>query len=223
LRFGDVLEGFISTAPNIDKPLDTGININNPFKIDVQLPTYCVVMDPCCHIGDETILLSPLIHLPDQFWDSSYITEDVTRINIEGVHEKGFRHPEQWNKLTNEEKINAMNAEPKYGLNNYFIYVANEAFEPYFVTKKLQYKENLDPSTGLTNFQRIAKPLLLSVRHYALDFKKIYRVNCSGIHNKSIEKEILASKKLQLTIETRNVLRRKMGHYFGDIPKEDKI
>lgn len=70
---------------------------------------------------------------------------------------------------------------------------------------------------------RVAKPLLLSINHYAIDFKKIYRVHCGGINENTIEKEVLECKKLELSVETRNNLRHKMAHYFGDVPKEDQV
>ncbi len=223
LRLGDVLVGFISAAPKIVKPLDPNVNMNDPFAIDVHLPAYCAVMENCCHIGEESILLAPLIQIPSQFLDSPYIVEDFTRINREGKHDKGFMHPEQWNELSDEKKQEALNKEPKYGLDNYFIYVGNAYLQPYFVDKKFQYKEETDPNTLYPKFVRISKPLQLRIEHYVVDFKKIYRVNCEGIHKKTIQNEILSSKRLQLSIEARNSLRLKMAHYFGDIPEEDRV
>ena len=223
LRLGDVLVGFISATPKIAKPLDPKININDPFEIDVHLPAYCIVMENCCHIGEESILLAPLIQIPSQFLDSQYIIEDFTRINVIGKHDKGFMHPEQWNSLTDEQKQEALNKEPKYGLDNYFVYVGNEHMHSYFVRKKIQYRERTDTDSRYPRFERISKPLLLKIEHYIVDFKKIYRVNCEGIHKKTIENTILSSKRLQLSAETRNSLRLKMAHFFGDIPQEDRI
>lgn len=165
MRFGDVLVGFISTAPNIAKPLYPQPNVNDPFSIDVYLPRYCAIMDPCCQIGKKTILLTPLIPIPDQFWDSPYIIEDVSRINREGTHEKGFMHPEQWNKLSEEEKISALNSSPRYGLNNYFVYIGNEYLERYFVSKKNQYREVKD---SVTNYPKFESCKAIIVKHKSL-------------------------------------------------------
>ena len=78
LRFGDVLEGYLSINATIE---DTFLDKQkNPFIIDVQQP-YCVVLDPCCSIGRGTISLTPLIRVPHHWWDNPYLLKDMLIIN----------------------------------------------------------------------------------------------------------------------------------------------
>ena len=85
LRFGDVLKGYTLAASNIEEP-----NLNVNFTVDINLPPYCVVLSPCCSIGERTISLSPLIELRGSFFDNPYLNEDVTRIMDTTVIEKGY-------------------------------------------------------------------------------------------------------------------------------------
>jgi hypothetical protein len=222
LRFGDVLKGYLSTAPNFVKPF--GEKAREPYRIDVSIPDFSIVVDPCCDIGGGTLSLTPLIHVKATLWDTPSLLKDITRINRKAMP-KDLMHPEQWNKWQDSEKIAAMNAIPDYGHKTYFAYEANNLFNEYTVTRPTRYEEVVDPITKLPKYKRLQRQKTFITRYYMINFKNIYHVNCEKVFDqgKAIDQSILDSIALQLSIETRNELRDKMAAYFGERPDEDIV
>ena len=63
------------------------------------------------------------------------------------------------------------------------------------------------------------------VGHYAIDFRRMFRVSCRGIkHPQELNDETMSSAKLlELSIEARAELRHKLGFYFNKPAREDEI
>lgn len=79
LRFGDVLEGYVSVTPKINNPFFNKGDYN--YHIDIALPSFSVVLSPCCSIGEQKISLTPLIEIRKTFFSNPYFAQDLTRIN----------------------------------------------------------------------------------------------------------------------------------------------
>jgi len=221
LRLGDVLQGYFSTTPDIKNPI-VGSSIND-YKIDVNLPEFCAVLDNCCHIGDRTILLSPLISITAHFWDPPFLANDILQINSKG-NPKDMTHPREWNeKLTDKMKREYINSDPVYGYKRYFIYNDLPEFSPYIVKQDYFYTEGINEETNLPMWEQTTKHIEFETKRYMVDFKKSFRVNCNDLNKSSLKPNILDSKIAQLTIETRNQLREKLGFFFGEVPSEDQI
>jgi uncharacterized Zn-finger protein len=114
LRFGDVVKGYLSAIPNLSKPFGHA-------SIEIQIPQFSVVLDPCCEIGSGMISLSPLEEVSPQFLDIAYLAKDMTLLNCKGMA-KDFFHPSVWNKLSDKKKTDALVAAPDYGHKSFFIY-----------------------------------------------------------------------------------------------------
>ncbi len=220
LRFGDVLKGFLSTIPSLAKPLD--VQTKDTYRIDVCVPDFSAVIDPCCEIGGGTLSLTPLIHAKATIWDTPNLLRDMTRINRKAMP-KDVMHPRQWNDLPDERKRAIMNVSPDYGHRTYFIYESDARLDEYTVERPAKYEEVTDPVSNLPKYNEISGKHTFKTRCYMIDFKKIYHVSCSKIfdQDKPLDKSILDSRVLQLSKETRNELREKMGDYFGRPPEED--
>jgi len=222
LRFGDVLEGYLSTIPKINEPFIE--NSNQPYQIDVSLPNFCVVMDPCCHIGGGSISLTPLIQIKSHWWDNPYLAKDMTKVN-RVMKPKQVMHPQQWNDLSSEEKQELINAEPQHNLLNFFVYEGHDAFPPYTVKRELRYQETIDATSQLPIFEIVTEKLEFQISCYMIDFKNIYHISCEKISKpeRTLDEKVSRSKKLQLSITTRNELRDKLSFYYGNPPDEDKV
>lgn len=198
LRFGDVLQGYPSTTPIIEEPMLKESVAR--YNIDVDLPKFTVVMDPCCEIRNRTISLTPLIQVSRAFFDNPYFAEDLTRINRRMDPQQAVS-PLIWDKLALEEKQKRLEVGRTYALLNLFIYEKHELFPKYILRRK--DKEDIE-----TNY-------------YMIDFRNTYKLCCDKII--SPENSPLESKILQLSIETRSELREKLVNYYANIPPEDKI
>lgn len=221
LRFGDVLEGYLSTIPKINQPFVE--NSNQPYQIDVTLPNFCVVMDPCCNIGGWSISLTPLTQVRSHWWDNPYLAKDMTKINRE-MNPKQVMHPIQWNRLSLKEKLEMITAEPQHNQLNFFVYEEHNAFPSYTVKRESRYEEKVDATNNLPIFKQIKKDVEFQTTYYMIDFKSIYHVECEKISkpDKELDEKVSRSKILQLSIKTRNELRDKMAFYFGNPPDEDR-
>lgn len=198
LRFGDVLQGYPSTTPIIEEPMLKESSAR--YNINVDLPKFTVVMDPCCEIRNKTISLTPLIQVSRAFFDNPYFAEDLTRINRKMEPQQAVS-PTIWEKLPLEEKQKRLEVGRTYALLNLFIYEKHELFPKYILRRK--DKEDIE-----TNY-------------YMIDFRNTYKLCCDKII--SPENSPLESKILQLSIETRSELREKLINYYANIPPEDKI
>jgi len=193
LRFGDVLRGYILAVPNIEEP-----KLNIDFKIEVKMPDFCVVLSPCCSIGDKIISLSPLIPVLSDFFDNPYFKDDLTRINREMLPQQSVS-PHVWECLPSEEKEKRLSVGKTFAFVALFIYGENKLFPEYIIRTDRNFK----------------------TRFYMIDFRNTYRLNCRKIVN---AKDFpLESKYLQLSIDTRSELRYKIAKYYSRVPKEDKV
>lgn len=194
LRFGDVLKGYTLAASNIEEP-----NLSKNYIVDINLPSYCVVLSPCCSIGEKTISLSPLIELRGSFFDNPYLYEDITRINLKMQAEQSVS-PKIWDNLPYEEKQKRLYVGYAYGFVDFFVYEKNDLFSRYTVNRK---DENVE-----TNY-------------YMIDFRNIYKLSCEKIITP--KDAPLESKCLQLSIQARSDLRAKIADYYARVPKEDEV
>ena len=215
LRFGDVVKGYISAIPKLIKPFGQA-------NIEIQVPQFSVVLDPCCEIGKGMVLLSPLEEISPELFDIPYLSKDMTLLNDKGKA-KDFFHPLVWNKLSNEKKTEALNASADYGHKHLFVYEGNPLFPNYTVTRDVTYTEVIDPNTQLPKYDTVKQTKQFNNRDRMISFKRIFRVNCNLIvtPSQSTDKDILGSIILQLSKETRQLLRQKMADYFARIPQED--
>jgi hypothetical protein len=197
LRFGDVLRGFLSTTPVIKEPALT--SSFKKYLIDVNLPEFSVVIDPCSQIGKQAISLTPLSRITSTFFDNPYLAEDLTRLNRIMLPEKSMP-PHEWTKLSPEEKLERKTVGDTYAFVSRFIYDKHDSLPQYSLKKGTSEIE-----TG----------------YYMIDFRNIHRLNCDAII--SAEKAPLESKVLELSIETRRELRDKITSYYAYVPKEDQI
>jgi hypothetical protein len=197
LRFGDVVRGYVLSAPQIDSP-----NTSPPvrYRVEVHNPKFAVIMSPCCSIGDHTLAISPLIEVLPLFFRNPYFANDLTNINRHMSRENAVS-PGKWAKLSMEEKQQRMAAGDAYALLDYFIY-APHGFLPTYTVKD---KDEEGREVG----------------HYMIDFRRICRIECNKIEKS--EQAPLGTKVLQISIETRGELRDKLAYYFGRTPEEDKL
>ena len=194
LRFGDVLQGYIVAAANIDEP-----NSNNNYKIDINLPTYCIIISPCCSIGNKMISLSPLIELNGAFLKNPYFAEDLTRINRKMEPQQAVA-PKVWENFPEQEKEKRLKEGYAYAFLEFFVYDKNELFPNYTVHRK---EENIE-----TNY-------------YMIDFRNTFKISCEKIITP--KDAPLESKLLQLSIQSRSELRAKLANYYGKVPEEDML
>jgi len=197
LRFGDVLQGYPSTTPIIEEPILKESAAR--YNIDVDLPMFTVVMDPCCEIRNKTISLTPLIQVSRPFFDNPYFTDDLTRINRE-MEPRQAVSPLIWEKLTSEEKQKRLEVGRTYALLNLFVYEKHDLLPKYILRRR--GKEEIE-----TNY-------------YMVDLNT-YKLCCDKIITP--ENSPLESKILQLSIETRDELRKKLINYYANVPPKDKI
>lgn len=195
LRFGDVLKGYVLAASSIEEPI-----LNKDYKIDINLPALCIVLSPCCSIGERTISLSPLIELRGNFFDNPYIAEDLTRINRKMEPQQSVS-PQVWEeRFSPEEKQRRLEVGYAYASVELFVYEKNNLFPKYIIHRR---QGNIE-----TNY-------------YMIDFRNSYKVSCEKIITP--ENAPLESKVLQLSIKTRSELRQKIADYYARIPKEDLV
>jgi len=196
-RFGDVIKGFISATPNVSNP---PINSDNTdYSIDISI-SYCAIVSPCCSIKDKVISLSPLLHVNKDIFKNPYFKEDLTRINRIVPPEKSVS-PIAFKKMPPEKKEEILSKDHSYTFVNLFIYKEHDLFPEY----PIRLKDADDFNT----------------RYYVIDFRNTFRVNCSKIQNPTNVPPGL--KCLQLTIDTRKVLRDKIAYYYGRTPAEDIV
>lgn len=195
LRFGDVLKGFVITTPSISDPVEL-----KQYFVEINHPNYCVILSPCCSIGDKVISLSPLIQIRNSFLTNPFFEEDLTRINRK-MEAQDAVSPAVWKSFTEEEKQKRLNEGKAYASSELFIYEQNLLYNKY----ELNLKGKGKIGTG----------------YYMIDFRNTHKVNCEKIITNS--KSPLELKCLQLSIEARNELRDKLTHYYGRVPEEDKL
>jgi len=194
LRFGDVVRGYVLSAPRIDSP-----SISPPvrYHVEVHNPPFAVVMSPCCSIGDHTLAISPLIEVLPGFFKNPYFVEDLSNINRRMPPAKAVG-PDVWGHLSPDERQRRLSDGDAYALVEYFIYAPHDHLPKYTVNRK-------------------GGPI--QTGYYLLDFRRIHRIECDKVAN--AKQAPLEPKLLQISIETRGELRDKLAWYFGRRPKED--
>ncbi|KPL02031.1 MAG: hypothetical protein AMJ73_09365 [candidate division Zixibacteria bacterium SM1_73] len=194
LRFGDVVRGFVLASPNLEGPAS-----HDNYRIDVSLPSFCVVLSPCCSIGGKLISLSPLIEVRGSFFDNPFFEEDLTRINRKMEPQQAVA-PHVWRGFSSEEKQKRLDEGYAYAFLEVFIYEKHDLLPKYRIHRK---RRNLE-----TNY-------------YMIDFRNTCKLNCEKIVTP--KNAPLESNCLQLTTEARSELRDKIAYYYGRIPEEDEI
>jgi len=196
LRFGDVVRGYVLSAPQIDSP---GTSPPVRYRVEVHSPMFAVIMSPCCSIGEHTLAISPLDEVPPQFFRNPYFANDLTNINRPMSAEKAV-WPDKWATFSSEEKQERMAEGDAYALVEHFVYAPHDLLPTYPVKGPGGPRE-----TG----------------YYTVDFRRICRIECNKIVKP--DQAPLETKVLQISIETRGELRDKLAWYFGRTPKEDML
>jgi len=197
LRFGDVLRGYFSTTPVIEEPA-----LKEPIKrynIDVDLPVFSVVMDPCCQIGHKTISLTPLIQIRPSFFGNPYLAEDLTRINRKMDPQQAVP-PHAWAKMSSEEKRKRLEVGREYAFVSLFVYEKHGLLPEYTIHRKGKDIE---------------------INYYMINFRDTHKLCCDKIITPT--EAPLESKVLELSLQTRSELREKVASYYASVPPEDKV
>jgi hypothetical protein len=192
-RLGDVITGFQSVVPQIDRPATP-----SGWTITVERPDYMVVLTPCCSIEDQSIALAPLGQIRPSFLSNEYFVQDLTNINRKMSPEKSVARAVWENKLPEDRKQKMMASGDCYAMIECFVYAPHDLLKTYTLN---------------------IKPGPREVAHYLVDFKSIFRVQCQQIGRGVCAPR--GTKILQLTKETRRELREKLSFYFGRLPEED--
>lgn len=204
LRFGDVIKGFVFTAPQVNEPI---LNLDDEpnYSIGITIPRFSVVLTPCCSIENKTISLSPLVKLNIKFFDNPYYSEDFTRINKPVPPELALP-PVGWENLDKAEKQRRMDAGEKYQLHQFFVYAPSDGVLPEYP---------LSSSKGQYRFK---------TGYYMVDFADIHRVNCDKINRRGEGSPAPPNVKyLQLSVYARKELRDKLLAYYARTPAEDEL
>lgn len=193
LRLGDVVKGYVLPSTKIKEPFLSFENrVYHNYEINIEVPSYSVVLTPCCAIGDHMVCLTPLIRLRANFLKNSYFIEDFTRINRMMEPEK-MLSPEDWKKQSDEEQQRASAKGKSYTLLELFVYAQSDIFTPYELRGQ-------------------------STKFYMIDFRNVQTLRCDLIQNREKitqdEKSILDSRCLQLSERAREELREKLSFYY---------
>lgn len=197
LRFGDVISGFVSSIPRMNEP---AINHKHTdYQLELSMPEFCVVLSPCCSIGDSTITLVPLQDVINSFFKNPFFTEDLTRINRLVPPELSV-NPEDWERFLEDDRQRRLKEGYAYVSVEYFVYAEHEILPRY----KVKLRGN-EIETGC----------------YMIDFRKSFRVSCPKVRN--AKESPIEAKFLQLTVEVRQELRNKISKYYLRPPQEDLV
>lgn len=193
LRFGDIIAWGTFATPKY------GYQPNNQdFKVDINFPQFSAVLTPCCSIKGDDINLSPLIKINKNYLDNPHFEGDLTIINRK-MEPQMTVHPSRWEGFQPEEKIRREAEGLTYGFLDKFIYDQHELLPRYLIDK------NRGIRTG----------------YYMISFKNNYKIDLTNVKDKN--NILIKSKHLQLSVKSRNELRRKIATYYSREPKEDKV
>jgi len=196
LRFGDVVRGFVATSPEFKLP-----STDDPptWRLKVTLAKHFVVLSPCCSIDRGCLLLAPLLKIRPAFLTNPYLSEELTRLNTPVPADKSMT-PSAWAGLPEMEKAKRLAKGPGLIFGECFIYAPNDCLGSYQM-----------PTKGGTADQST----------YLVDFGTTFRMECEAV---SRDKPAPAGTKLlELSIETRTLLRTKIAAYFARVPDEDLV
>lgn len=187
LRFGDVVTGFQHPTVRIDSP-DLEVNL----RISVTRPQYFAIMTPCCNIELKSFSLAPLESVRDALLKRPRLHENLSLINTPFVPKDGYT-PEEIEKMDRDKQAELVSLPSAYSFLECFIYEPNPLFPKYEVKRAKQTWPNL--------------------QHRMVDFKSIFRVDCSLIER---EQEAPSNVKVaELTVTARAQLRDKLTYYFS--------
>jgi len=192
LRFGDIIQGFPVCFSVIDTP-----SYQAEFNIKVSAPTYAVVLSPCCSISDKVLAIAPLEKLENKLFTNPYLSEEPTRINSKVPPEKSVA-PIHWENMPPEKKANMAAKGDAYIFVDKFIYAPSDLFQEYTINRK-------DGN--------------IKTQYYAVDFRSSNKISCDSIKNPQYLPG--ASKVLQLSVETRELMRRKIASFYRRMPEEE--
>ena len=197
LRFGDVIQGFVTTSARVDSPSPT--IRPEEYSIEVKAPEYAVILTPCCSIGRGCLCLAPLQQILPGFLDNPFLEADLTRVNRPMRPEQSVP-PDRWASMGQEEKDRRFDANRPlaFAFNSFFIYAPHDLLPSYSLNRR-------------------GGPV--ETAHYLIDFSAGCRIECKEIHN--AQQAPLQTKLLELTVQARSDLREKMADYFGRVPAED--
>ena len=139
-------------------------------------------------------MLTPLKPISGKYFTNPYFKTKLTRINDE-ILAKDSVPPDKWNGLSDVEKIKRKAEGRQYSCLETFIYEGHDYFPEYEVRKTM-------------------------VNYYEIDFRNSHKIKCN--HKKPYD-QLVESKLLQLSIETRSKFREKIARFYGRIPNEDLI
>ncbi|MCK9441194.1 MAG: hypothetical protein M0Q13_07215 [Methanothrix sp.] len=205
LRLGDVVSGFVTAIPTQDEPITKSF-VN--YNVEVKLPSYLVVLTPCCSIKEKTISLAPLVEAKRKpFFKNKNYREDMTLLNQPHL-------PNEWREL-GEEVSSDSDGEAIYAYDTLFIYAEDPRLPKYPVKIPIEGKKFEEFEAG----------------YYFIDFRNISKVKCSCIAHEEEKKpnyedlllKMLSSKILEISIDARADLRNKLAYYYLRVPKEDLI
>jgi hypothetical protein len=196
LRFGDVVTGFQAAALRMDSPNSSAKPLD--LKIHLSQPKYFVVMTPCCSIEMQALSLAPLEELRNTFLSLPQLWDNLSSINAQMPAQDAVP-PKKWEHLDATQRSAIMAKGTCYVLVELFVYEPHDLFETYTLKK--------------------GKDLSRDFRHRLVDFKKIFRVDCSQIDRNNDAPA--GVKVLQLTDTVRAQLRDKLAYFFGRPPDED--
>lgn len=193
LRFGDVIQGFPICFSVIDEP-----SHQSDFNITVSAPNYAVVLSPCCSIADKVLAIAPLKELDNRIFANPYLAEDPTRINDLVTAEKSVP-PIRLEQMSPEEKTNLLASGDKYVFVDLFVYAECDLFAEYTIHRRDQK---------------------FITRCYVIDFRDSIKIHCASILSPKYEPDA-GHKVLQLSVETRELMRRKISSFYRRAPAED--
>jgi hypothetical protein len=187
LRFGDIVTGFQHPIIRIDTP-DSSLDL----RITVSKPQYFVVMTPCCDIELQALSLVPLEQVRDAIVKQPRLLENLLMVNAKFKPKDGFT-PEEIERMDGPKQAELASDPETYSYQDCFIYEPNGLFGFYEVKRKGR--------------------IVATLQHRMVDFKKIFRVDCSMIER---AQELPTGIKIsELTVGTRAQLREKLTNYFG--------
>lgn len=192
LRFGDVIQGFPICYPVVNNSSD-----QSGYNIAVSAPTFAVVLSPCCSISDKMLAIAPLQQLENKLYANPFFAEDPSRINIKVPPDLSVP-PVAWENMPAEKKGELLSKGDSYVFVDKFVYKSNDLFPKYSIHRK----------TGK-----------IETNYMILDFRTSVKISCSSINDPSYS--VGPNKILQLTVEARDSLRKKIASFYIRMPKED--
>jgi hypothetical protein len=196
LRFGDVLKGFVATSPEFKIP-----SSEDPpaWRLKVTQARHFVVLSPCCSIDRGCLLLAPLLKIRPSFLTNPHLSEDLTRINAPVPADKSLA-PTAWNGLPETEKAKRLAVGDGLIVLECFVYA---------------------PHACLGSYQLPMKAGSVDQSAYLVDFGTTFRMECDAVSRDKPAPP--GTKVLELSIETRKLLRSKIAAYFARVPDEDLV